>query len=141
MKYNFDQVTDRSHTDATKWYVVQETLDIPDVTPLWIADMDFAVSDPIQAALKKRMECPAYGYTERGPIYTQVMADWFNRRYQYGADPEMMMMSTGVMYSVSAAIRLFSQEGDKILIPTPAYEPFVDKTLSNRRVPTLCPMH
>ena len=60
------------------------------------------------------------------------MADWFNRRYQYGADPEMMMMSTGVMYSVSAAIRLFSQEGDKILIPTPAYEPFVDKTLSNR---------
>ena len=30
MKYNFDQVTDRSHTDATKWYVVQETLDIPD---------------------------------------------------------------------------------------------------------------
>ena len=52
MKYNFDQVTDRSHTDATKWYVVQETLDIPDVTPLWIADMDFAVSDPIQAALK-----------------------------------------------------------------------------------------
>ena len=53
----------------------------------------------------------------------------------------MMMMSTGVMYSVSAAIRLFSQEGDKILIPTPAYEPFVDKTLSNRRVPTLCPMH
>ena len=141
MKYNFDQVTDRSHTDATKWFVVQETLDIPDVTPLWIADMDFAVSDPIQAALKKRMECPAYGYTERGPIYAQVMADWFNRRYQYGADPEMMMMSTGVMYSVSAAIRLFSQEGDKILIPTPAYEPFVDKTLSNRRVPTLCPMH
>ena len=36
MKYNFDQVTDRSHTDATKWFVVQETLDIPDVTPLWI---------------------------------------------------------------------------------------------------------
>ena len=31
MKYNFDQVTDRSHTDATKWFVVQETLDIPDV--------------------------------------------------------------------------------------------------------------
>ena len=54
MKYNFDQVTDRSHTDATKWYVVQETLDIPDVTPLWIADMDFAVSDPIQQALKRR---------------------------------------------------------------------------------------
>lgn len=51
MKYNFDQVTDRSHTDATKWYVVQETLDIPDVTPLWIADMDFAVSDPIQSAM------------------------------------------------------------------------------------------
>lgn len=70
MKYNFDQVTDRSHTDATKWYVVQETLDIPDVTPLWIADMDFAVSDPIQAALKKRMECPAYGCTElRSDLY------------------------------------------------------------------------
>ena len=34
MKYNFDQVIDRSHTDATKWFVVQETLDIPDVTPL-----------------------------------------------------------------------------------------------------------
>ena len=52
MKYNFDQVTDRSHTDATKWYVVQETLDIPDVTPLWIADMDFAVSIRIHRAEK-----------------------------------------------------------------------------------------
>lgn len=140
MKYNFDQIVDRSHTDATKWYTVQETLDVEDVTPLWIADMDFAVSDPIQQALIHRLECPAYGYTERGPIYAEVMADWFNRRYQYGADPSMMMMSTGVMYSVSAAIRLLSEAGDKILIPTPAYEPFVDKTLSNRRVPVLCPM-
>lgn len=141
MKYDFDQFVDRSQTDATKWYTVQEAITTPDVTPLWIADMDFAVSQPIQEALKKRMECPTYGYTERGPIYAQVMADWFNRRYHYDADPAMMMMSTGVMYSVSAAIRLFSNPQDKIIIPTPAYEPFIDKSLSNRRIPLMIPMH
>ena len=136
----FDRIVDRSHTDATKWFVVQEQLNAPDVTPLWTADMDFAVAEPIQQALKQRMTCPVYGYTERGREYAELMADWFNRRVQYDADPSMMMMTTGVMYSVSAAIRIFSKEGDKILIPTPAYEPFVDKTLSNRRIPVLCPM-
>ena len=83
MKYNFDQVTDRSHTDATKWFVVQETLDIPDVTPLWIADMDFRSPKEVIDAVIDRASLGCYGYTTKPDCFYERIINWVDRRYHW----------------------------------------------------------
>lgn len=47
MKINFDRQIDRKHTDCSKWDGQGG-----DYIPLWIADMDLPVAEPILEALK-----------------------------------------------------------------------------------------
>ena len=56
MKYNFDKIIDRHHTDAIKIERIHEVLKRDDVIPMWIADMDFATPDFILDVIKQRFE-------------------------------------------------------------------------------------
>ena len=42
MKYDFDHIPERRHTDCIKWDLFPE-----DILPLWVADTDFAVCPKI----------------------------------------------------------------------------------------------
>ena len=53
-RYNFDNVIDRSGTDAVKLVGLDRVFGRHDLTPLWIADLDFAVCPDITAALSHR---------------------------------------------------------------------------------------
>jgi len=55
----FDTVLSRANTDAMKW----DKFKGQDILPFWVADMDFAIAEPIQQALKERLEHPILGYT------------------------------------------------------------------------------
>ena len=59
MKYNFDELIDRRNTGCVKW----DESPSPDVIPLWVADMDFAVAPAIQEAILRRAQHPVFGYT------------------------------------------------------------------------------
>ena len=48
MPFDFDQIIDRRHSNSIKWTAYAE-----DVLPMWVADMDFGVPQPIQKALHK----------------------------------------------------------------------------------------
>ncbi|MGN0309808.1 MAG: cystathionine beta-lyase, partial [Bacteroides sp.] len=45
MTYNFDQLINRRGTGALKCDALQVRYGRPDLTPLWVADMDFATPD------------------------------------------------------------------------------------------------
>lgn len=63
MKYNFDEVIDRSHNRAAKYDERMKKFGREDVIPLWVADMDFRTAEPIIDALKERAEEGIWGYT------------------------------------------------------------------------------
>lgn len=128
MKYDFDCLIDRKKTDATKWTKYDS-----DILPMWIADMDLRVSSGIQSALYKRCEHPVFGYTDRGSIYRELFAHWFNKMHNYGVTADQVALSTGVVYSIGAAIRLLSEEGDEVLVLTPSYPPLMEAVLDNNR--------
>ena len=46
-KYDFDQVIDRSATCALKCDALQSLFGTSGLTPLWVADLDFAVCPDI----------------------------------------------------------------------------------------------
>ena len=66
MKYNFDEVIDRSSNRSSKYDERVKKFGTADVIPLWVADMDFPVAEPVLEALKKRLEHPFFGYTFPG---------------------------------------------------------------------------
>ena len=60
MKYDFDELIERRGSGSYKW----DGTDREDILPLWVADMDFRVAEPILAALRKRVEHGIFGYTK-----------------------------------------------------------------------------
>ena len=51
MKYDFDKVYDRRGALSSKWSV-EQVFGREDVLPLWVADMDFRVPEPVMSALR-----------------------------------------------------------------------------------------
>ena len=56
MKYNFDEVIDRSKHRSAKDDEREKKFGSKDVIPLWIADMDFKTAQPIIDAVKAKAE-------------------------------------------------------------------------------------
>lgn len=125
MKYNFDQVTDRKNTASKKFDAMQEVFGTSDALPLWIADMDFPAAEPILKALEQRVRHGIFGYDHRPDAYYKAFANWQKKRNGWAVDPSMMSFSPGVVNSVIALINQYTDPGDKVLVQTPSYPPFL----------------
>lgn len=128
MKYNFDEVIDRSHNRAAKYDERVKKFGTQDVIPLWVADMDFKTAEPVIKALREKAEQGIFGYTSRPDSYFEAIRGWQKRRNGWDIDTRMMSWSLGVVPALSAIVKLFSDAGDSILIQTPVYSEFYDVT-------------
>ena len=122
--YNFDCVIDRSGTSAVKIDGLDRVFGRHDLTPLWIADLDFAVCPQITEALFKRLQHPVLGYSEPGASYWQSIIDWNLRRHGFGIAREELCFIPGVVKGIALAVNFFTREGDAVLIQPPVYTPF-----------------
>lgn len=128
MRYDFDQVIDRSGNHSAKYDERKKIFGTEDVIPLWIADMDFKTAQPIIDALSARAREGLWGYTARPDSYFAAIRDWQRRRNGWDTDPKLMSFSLGVVQSIAAAVRLFTPEGGSVLIQPPVYSEFYDMT-------------
>lgn len=126
MKYNFDEVIDRSANRSAKYDERIKKFGTDDVIPLWVADMDFRTAQPIIDACRAKTEEGIWGYTSRPSSYFEAVQQWEVRRNNWKPDTALMSWSLGVVPSLSAIVRLFSKDGDKVLIQTPVYSEFYD---------------
>lgn len=133
MKYNFDEVIDRSKNRSSKYDERIKKFGTDDVIPLWVADMDFKTAQPIIDACRKKAEEGIWGYTSRPASYFEAVKNWEKRRNDWDVDPSLMSWSLGVVPALSALVQIFSREGDKILIQTPVYSEFYDITEASGR--------
>ena len=120
MEYNFDELTARRGTGCVKW---DESTD-PDVIPLWVADMDFAVAPPIQEAIRQRASHPVFGYTHVTDEYYQSIVSWFQRRHRWTIDPSWILYTTGVVPAISATLKALTMPGERVVILSPDYNCF-----------------
>ena len=126
MKYNFDELIDRSANRYAKYDERIKKFGTGDVIPLWVADMDFRTAQPIIDACKAKAEEGIWGYTSRPDSYFEAVQQWQVRRNNWKPDTALMSWSLGVVPSLSAIVKLFRAEGDKVLIQTPVYSEFYD---------------
>ncbi len=124
MKYNFDTIIDRSDTNCIKLEKMNAMFGRQDLTPLWVADMDFLSPPEITKALQKRTEHGLFGYTLAGNGYYEAIKNWLQLRHNYEVKNEEISFIPGVVKGFAFAIDAFTQEGDNIIIQPPVYEPF-----------------
>ena len=130
MKYNFDEIIDRSHNRSAKYDEAGKKFGSRDVIPLWIADMDFKTAQPVIDALKARAEEGIWGYTSRPDSYYEAVCGWQKRRNGWDIDKSMISFNLGVVPALSSMVYVFTEPGDKVLIQTPVYSEFYDVTES-----------
>jgi len=126
MKYNFDEVIDRTNYHSVKWDELETIFgDIPeDVLPMWVDDMEFRSPQPVIEAIKKANEHGIYGYTSRPLSYYQAIIDWMEKRHNWKIKKDWLAFSPGVVPALSFIIRAFCQPGDKVVVQPPVYYPF-----------------
>ena len=128
MKYNFDEIVDRSRNRSAKYDEAGKKFGSQDVIPLWIADMDFKTAQPVIDALKARAEEGIWGYTSRPDSYYEAVCGWQKRRNGWDIDKSMISFNLGVVPALSSMVYVFTEPGDKVLIQTPVYSEFYDVT-------------
>lgn len=128
MKYNFDEVIDRSNNRSSKYDERKKKFGTEDVIPLWVADMDFKTAQPIIDACQKKALEGIWGYTSRPESYFEAVKDWEKKRNDWETDIALMSWSLGVVPAMAAIINVFSKKGEKIMIQTPVYSEFYDIT-------------
>jgi cystathionine beta-lyase len=127
MSYDFDKCIERRGTGCVKW----DEMPSPDVIPLWVADMDFAVAPAIQEAIRQRAQHPVFGYTYVQENYYEAVISWFERRHNWKIEREWMLYTTGVVPAMSVAIKALTMPGERVLILSPDYNCFFSSVRNN----------
>lgn len=133
MTFNFDESIDRENTHSVKFDGRQQYFGTDDLTPLWVADMDFAVPECVTDALQARLDHPIFGYSLHPDSLYQAIIDWFWRRHQWSIKREWILMAPGIVPSLFAAVQAFTQEGEGVIVQSPVYFPFFSAVETNQR--------
>ncbi|MGX9417347.1 MalY/PatB family protein [Vibrio sp. WJH972] len=133
MKYNFDKVIDRKGTNALnndgyrKYLFGDSTelsaeIDIDNLIPMWVADMNFSVAPEILDAIKQRLEHGILGYTKLfDDAYFQAFIQWVKGRYNWEINQQHIVTLHGVVPALFDLVRLFTKPDEKVLFTTPSY--------------------
>ncbi len=127
MTYSFDEIINRRGTGCYKWDISEAQ----GATPMWVADMDFRVAQPIIDALHRRVEHGIFGYTLVGDRYYEAVINWFGRRHGWTIQREWIQYTTGVVPAISAVVKALTEPGDKVLLQTPVYNCFFSSIRNN----------
>ena len=95
-----------------------------DVMPLWIADMDFKVAEPITNELQRLVTRGNFSYEFNASHVHKALVDWNLKRHQLKLESKNFLQVSGVLTGIALLIRELSNEGDGILVQTPIYHQF-----------------
>ncbi|MBM7587972.1 cystathionine beta-lyase [Bacillus pakistanensis] len=135
MKYNFDQQINRFGTYCTQWDYIEDRFGERNLLPFSISDTDFSCPPELLLTLNKRLQHGVFGYTRwNHSRYKTSIRHWFKNRFFSGIKDDWIVYSPSVIYSISKLIEILTEEGDQIVIQTPAYDAFFKLINDNKRV-------
>jgi cysteine-S-conjugate beta-lyase len=130
---DFDRRIDRRGTHSIKWDNPKNQPGVPDIIPLWVADMDFSPPEAVLEAIRKRAQHPIFGYTSPSRDYFEAISAWYARRQGIDIGPQEIALAPAVMPAIATAIHAFTERGDGIMIMPPVYYPFFSVIKENDR--------
>lgn len=110
----------RQRTSA-KWQLFP-----PDVLPLFVAEMDYTLAEPIIRVLQERIAASDSGYVA-APIDVGIaFAGFASRRWGWTVDPAGIRTTTDVSVCIVESLRGVIAPGEGVVINSPVYAPFID---------------
>lgn len=108
-------------TGATKW----NRADAP--IGAFVAEMDYGIATPITETLHREVDRGLFAYLplEYRERMQASVARYLRDRCAWEVAPECIHEMPDVVAAYRAAIAHFSEPGSKIIVPTPAYMPFL----------------
>lgn len=96
----------------------------PDVLPLWVAEMDVMLAEPVAAALHDAVDRGDTGYAA-GTTYAESFASFAHERWGWDSvHPDRSAIVPDVMLGIVEVLRLLTRPGDAVVVTPPVYAPF-----------------
>ena len=99
----------------------------PGVLGAWVAEMDFGTAPAVTAALHDAVDRQLFGYlpgTERRAL-SDACAAWQADQHGWAVDPDDVHPMPDVLQALEVAARWLTGPGRPIILPVPAYMPFL----------------
>ncbi len=133
MSYDFNNIVDRKNTNSLKYDFAIERGKPSDITPLWVADMDFQAPQEVLDAIHQSVSHGIFGYSEVKRDYFDAIHAWFHDRFDWDTKEAWLIKTPGVVFAIALAIKSLTKEGDGVLIQQPVYYPFSETIKLNNR--------
>lgn len=119
----FDALTvdDLRRQGSLKWTL------FPDALGAFIAEMDFGTAPVVAQALHRAVDQGLVGYLPPALAadMARAYADWSTVHHNRTVLPERVRPLSDVLAGLEAAVTHFSRPGSPVILPTPAYMPFL----------------
>jgi cystathionine beta-lyase len=98
-----------------------------DAIGAFVAEMDFGTAPVVSRALHAAVDSGVFGYlpTAAALDMARACAGWQSRRYGWDVPAEWITPLPDVLAGLQAAIEHFTRPGCPVVLPTPAYMPFL----------------
>ncbi len=120
---NFDAISaeDMAGTLGVKWTA------FPDCLGAFIAEMDFGTAPAVKEALAKTVEAGYFGYLPKDvdDALLDSVCRWYGRHTTWNVSRDMVRSMPDVLKGMEIALTKYAPGGGKVILPTPAYMPFV----------------
>lgn len=99
----------------------------PDVLPAWVAEMDFPVAPVIVDALRQSVDGEVFGYLpdKLATDLKHATTEFLDSEYGWSVEADRVYPTGDVLAAYEATLRLLIPPGSPVVIPTPAYMPFL----------------
>ncbi|MBV8185511.1 MAG: aminotransferase class I/II-fold pyridoxal phosphate-dependent enzyme [Hyphomicrobiales bacterium] len=109
-----------------------------DILPAFVAEMDFAVAEPIQEVVSRAVAAGDYGYPQhRGgkpePAVAEAFVARMERRFGWKTDSALVQVVADLVQGTFAPLLAFSEPGDGVILQVPAYPPFHEAIATTKR--------
>ncbi len=132
-EFDFDMPVDRKNTSSLKW----DRYKGRDITPLWVADMDFVSSPAVIDALRQRVEHGVYGYTDASQELVDVIRQMLKKEYGWEVSEKWLVWLPGLVTGLNVSCRCIGGKGDEVITAVPVYPPFLTAPVfSDRKLVT-----
>ncbi|MCW4384663.1 aminotransferase class I/II-fold pyridoxal phosphate-dependent enzyme [Salinibacterium sp. SYSU T00001] len=97
-----------------------------DVLPLFVAEHDFPLAEPVADALHACIRRSDTGYSSGGPELPEAFAGFALSRWGWQVDPAHVRSTADVSMGIVECLRGLIEPGDRVVITPPVYPPFFE---------------
>lgn len=123
MSVNYDELTAERMAGAlgAKWTM------FPDCIGAFVAEMDYGTAPVVKTAMIEAVNAGYFGYLPKSldAELSDAVSGWYHRHTDWDVTPEMVKSMPDVLKGLEITLARYAPNGGKVILPTPAYMPFL----------------